>query len=537
MSDLLTRAKEIKNATEIGENTAERVGGVMVDTINAITSLQERAVLHEDSLTTHGKQIAALQTKVQDVIYTNQDQQEAINAQAAGLTEAERRIQEHTTQVNSHEERLTEVERVGAALLPYLEELCAYGVQFDTSVSSPSCTRIGNTDLHKSLPIHNRMKGCLLADDGSVTEYLNPASWEGQPRDGSRGQVMVELPAHYRKFETEGTIRRVKISELPLPGYHLVPKQYVSAYEATVQRSTTKLCSVANSDADYRGGNNTSSYDGTYRSLLGRPATSISRTNFRAYARKRNTTTTEWNCMTYDIQKELYWLFVIEYATLNSQADYNAAKDANGYMQGGLGDGVTTLSGWGEFNGYNPIIPCGHTDSLGNASGIVAYTVKDSANADLKTFNVPRYRGVENPFGHIWQWTDGVNVRISPTSANGGDDLSKTFICSDPALFTDSSYNGYSHVGNEARAEGYAKSHIFGEYGEIIPDAVGGGSTTYMCDYHYTNIPTSEALRGVLFGGSAHSGAYAGFGSASSYNAPSYTYAYLGSRLCFIPAN
>ena len=98
------------------------------------------------------------------------------------------------------------------------------------------------------------MKGCLLADDGSVTEYLNPASWEGQTRDGSRGQVMVELPAHYRKFETEGTIRRVKISEYPLPGYHLVPKQYVSAYEATVQRSTTKLCSVANSDADYRGG-------------------------------------------------------------------------------------------------------------------------------------------------------------------------------------------------------------------------------------------------------------------------------------------
>ena len=426
-----------------------------------------------------------------------------------------------------------------AALLPYLEEQCAYGVQFNTSVSSPSCTRIGNTDLHKSLPIHNRMKGCLLADDGSVTEYLNPASWEGQTRDGSRGQVMVELPAHYRKFETEGTIRRVKISEYPLPGYHLVPKQYVSAYEATVQRSTTKLCSVANSDADYRGGANTSSYDGTYRSLLGRPATSISRTNFRAYARKRNTATTEWNCMTYDIQKELYWLFVIEYATLNSQAAYNAAKDANGYMQGGLGDGVTTWDGtsWSNFNGYNPFIPCGHTDSLGNASGIVAYTVKDSANADLKTFNVPRYRGIENPFGHIWQWTDGVNVRISPTSANGGDDLSKVFVCSDPALFTDSSYNGYSHVGNEARAEGYAKSHIFGEYGEIIPDAVGGGSTTYMCDYHYTNIPTSEALRGVLFGGAAHNGANAGFGYASSNDAPSATHADIGSRLCFIPAN
>lgn len=426
-----------------------------------------------------------------------------------------------------------------AKLLPYLEDECAYGIQFDTSVSSPTCTRIGNTDLHKTLPIQSRMKGCLLADDGSVNEYLNPSSWEGHTRDGSRGQVMVELPAHYRKFETSGTIRRVRISEYPLPGYHLVPKQYVSAYEASVQRSTTKLCSVANNDADYRGGNNNASYDGTYRSYLGRPATVISRTNFRAYARKRNTATTEWNCMTYDIQKELYWLFVIEYATLNSQAAYNAAKDANGYMQGGLGDGVTTWDGtsWSNFNGYHPFVPCGHTDSLGNKSGTVAYNVLDSAGATLKTFNVPRYRGVENPFGHIWQWTDGINVRISPTAENGGDDLSKVFVCSDPSKFNDSNYTGYSHVGNEARAEGYAKSHIFGEYGEMIPDAIGGGSTTYLCDYHYTNIPTSETLRGVLFGGYAIYGADAGFASAYTNRVPSNTYARIGSRLCFIPAN
>ena len=93
-----------------------------------------------------------------------------------------------------------------------------------------------------------------------------------------------------------------------------------------------------------------------------------------------------------------------------------------------------------------------------------------------------------------------------------------------------------SHVGNEARAEGYVKSVIFGEGGEIMPDVVGGGSTTYFCDYHYTNIPTSEALRGVLFGGYASYGANAGFGSARSNGTPSGTNAAFGSRLCFIPA-
>ena len=79
------------------------------------------------------------------------------------------------------------------------------------------------------------------------------------------------------------------------------------------------------------------------------------------------------------------------------------------------------------------------------------------------------------------------------------------------------------------------KSVIFGEGGEIIPDVVGGGSTTYFCDYHYTNIPSSgEVLRVVLFGGGAADGAGAGLAYASSGSAPSATPATVGSRLCFI---
>lgn len=426
-----------------------------------------------------------------------------------------------------------------ASLLPYLEDDCSYGVEFDITVSSPTCTRIGNTDLHKSLPVHSRMKGCLLDNDGNVVEYLNPTDWTGNVLDGTRGQVMVEIPAHFRKFETDGNKRRVRISELPLAGYHQVPKCYVSAYEATVERSTLTLASVKNTGADYRGGNNNAEWDGTYRSLLGMPATAISRTNFRNYARKRKATTTEWNCMTYDIQKALYWLFVVEYATLNSQAAYNPQLTAEGFRQGGLGAGVTTLNGtlWSTFNGYYPVIPCGTTDSLGNGTGEVLYTMPteyDSSNEI--TVQVPRYRGIENPFGHIWQWTDGINVRISPTEANGGDELSKVYVCSDPSKFKDNGYDGYSHVGNEARTDGYVKQIIFGEYGEIMPQVVGGGSTTYHCDYHYTNIPTAETLRGVLFGGAAYGGALAGFASARSNNAPSAAYAGFGSRLCFLPA-
>ena len=423
-------------------------------------------------------------------------------------------------------------------LLPYLEEECSYGVQFDTTIASPTCERVGNLALHKSQPIQSRMKGCLLDDNGQVVEYLDPRDWTGQVRDGSRGQVMVEIPMHYRKFETNGTKRVVRLSEHPLPGYHQVPQMYVSAYEASIERSTGKLCSVVNEATDYRGGNNNANYDGTYRSFLGRPVTSISRTAFRTAARKRKSGSSEWNCYLYQVHKALFWLFTVEYATLNSQAAFNAELTSEGYRQGGLGAGVSDWSGsdWSNFNGYYPFVPCGHTDTLGNTTGVVAYTAYNADGSELKTSNVPRYRGVENPFGHIWKWTDGINVRISPTEANGGDNLSKVFVCEDPSKLNDTNYNGYKHVGNEARTEGFVKEIIFGEEGEIMPSLVGGGSTQFFCDYHYTNIPTTETLRGVLFGGNADHGAYDGLAVANSAGAPSYSSTYIGSRLCFIPA-
>ena len=422
-------------------------------------------------------------------------------------------------------------------------ELNSYGIEFDTTVSDPTCTRVGNMSLHRTLPIQSRMRGCILDDDGNVVEYLPQNSWVSSTRDGSKGQVMVEVPEHWRRCLTNGTKRRVDLAEEELPGFRHVPRTYVSAYEATVDRTTAdklKLCSVVNTTANFRGGNNNATLDDTAKSQLGMPATSISLTDFRTYARNRKSGGTGWNIYTYQAHRTLFWLFTVEYATLNSQAAFNAQPTAEGFHQGGLGDGVTTISGsdWNTLNGYYPFVPCGLTDSLGNRTGVVEYTINNEAESSpiIKTFQVPRYRGVENPFGHIWQWTDGINVRISPDADKGGDGLSKVFVCSDPSKFNDSNYDGYSHVGNEARAEGYVKEVIFGEGGEIMPKVVGGGSTTYFCDYHYTNIPTTETLRGVLFGGNANAGADAGFASALSYYAPSDTGTYFGSRLCFIPA-
>jgi hypothetical protein len=420
-----------------------------------------------------------------------------------------------------------------ATLLPYVEDQCAYGIEWNTTISTTPRTRVGNMAFHRSLPIQARMRGCLLTDAGKVVEYLSPANWSAYTRDGSRGQVMVELPAHYRKFETVGTVRRAWVSDYPLPGYHRVPLMYISAYEATMERSTGKLCSIANMGIDFRGGNNQADWDGTYRTVLGRPVTNKSRTAFRAAARLRGAGT-QWNCLDYNAYKSLYWLYQVEYANGNCQAAFNAAKDNNGYTQGGMGNGVTTLTNaeWTTLNGRYPFVPCGTTDSLGNASGEVAYEVMNADGGVVKTIMAARYRGVENPFGHIWKWTDGVNVEVK-TEADGG--TSKLYVATNPGDYVDNGYTNYQLRGLEARAEGYTKELVFGEQGEPVAAAVGAGSTTYWCDYHYTNV-ASSSLRGLLFGGGADYGANAGFSSAASSCVPSAAGANVGSRLCFIPS-
>ena len=414
-----------------------------------------------------------------------------------------------------------------------------YGIEWDTTVSNPKPTRIGKMELHKELPLQSMMRNCILKNDGSVAYYLHANDSTKQDNGaaadltGATGQMETELPDMYVRFETDGNKCRHLQSTEPLPGFHLWRKGYIGSVEATVQRSTTTLASVCNTDADYRGGNNDATRDGTYRTMLGMPATNISLTNFRAYARKRGST--EWNCNLYRLHKMMWWLFAVEYANFNSQADFNAALDENGYHQGGLGAGVTTWDGtsWNNYNGYYPLVPCGVTNSLGNHTGTVDYNVIGSDGSTVKTFAVPRYRGVENPFGHIWKWTDGCKCIIQ-SEASGG--LSKFYVCDNPANFTSSGTTNYDYRGNLPRSEGYVKALILGEDGEIMPLAVGGGSTTYFCDYFYTNIPTSgESERGVLFGGSARHGANAGFVYAAAINAAANADANIGSRLCFDP--
>jgi hypothetical protein len=405
-----------------------------------------------------------------------------------------------------------------------LEDIYSYGVEWDSTVADPTLTRIGNPLLHKSLPIQSQYKGCV-ANGAEINYYLNPNDWSQKADetpsvlDGTDGTVRVHIPKFYGKSGVEGTKRWVRMSTIKMDNTWIeIPEMLVDAYRSTVDTTvsaTPKAVSVVNTTAQFRGGGNRTANDtyldtDAFRSDLGKPRTNISRANMRTYATNAGS---EMLC--YEYYKWIfYWAWVVEYATLNSQKAYTADLTAEGYHQGGLGDGVTTWNGdWNTYNGYYPLTPCGYCNDIGNFTGvkdlvIPETVINESTTVASKTFKVPRWRGFDNPFGDIWTNLDG--IILERTAAN---QPSSVYTTTDPTAFgDDNTAKGKMTVaGTEIASDGRIKDYDLGETGEIIPSVVGGSATTYMCDYHYCNA-SSTALRTLVVSGNAYNGGYAGLG-------------------------
>lgn len=423
-----------------------------------------------------------------------------------------------------------------------LEDIYSYGVEWDSTVADPTLTRIGNPLLHKSLPIQSQYKGCV-ANGAEINYYLNPNDWSQKADetpsvlDGTDGTVRVHIPKFYGKSGVEGTKRWVRMSTIKMDNTWIeIPEMLVDAYRSTVDTTvsaTPKAVSVVNTTAQFRGGGNRTANDtyldtDAFRSDLGKPRTNISRANMRTYATNAGS---EMLC--YEYYKWIfYWAWVVEYATLNSQKAYTADLTAEGYHQGGLGDGVTTWnSDWNTYNGYYPLTPCGYCNDIGNFTGvkdlvIPETVINESTTVASKTFKVPRWRGFDNPFGDIWTNLDG--IILERTAAN---QPSSVYTTTDPTAFgDDNTAKGKMTVaGTEIASDGWIKDYDLGETGEIIPSVVGGSATTYMCDYHYCNA-SSTALRTLIVGGGAVYGGDAGLGCFYSGNGVGYAYADVGFR-------
>ena len=380
-----------------------------------------------------------------------------------------------------------------------------YGVEQDETQASPDWKRIGNMRLHATLPVQSSLKGVLLKSDKTVNYYLKADDWSKKSDGtesvltGADGNVMVRKDADtFWKFEKVENINRVKCSLYPLPGFKKIRKWNIGAYEAKLV--STKLSSVAG--------------------VL--PTTSRSEIQFRADARANGSGfNQQWN----EPYTEIIWMFIVEYATSNCQKAVNYTLTAEGYKQGGLGNGVSTAVGaeWNTFNAYNPFITCGASDSLANGSGEVSVVIANFGGAGVnRTFTVPRYRGIENLFGHIWKYVDGVSLNHLAATR-------EIWIFDDPALIADNT-SVNARLAGLLPESGYVKTIQFGANGDIIPKSTGGSSATYFCDN--LSVPTlGIGWKSMLSGGYAYAGAAAGPLFANTYYSVHETGTLVGARL------
>ena len=413
-------------------------------------------------------------------------------------------------------------------------DLLSYGVEWDITVADPELTRIGNPLLHRSLPIQSAYRGCV-ANGNVINYYLDPNDWSKKADgtnsvlDGTDGSVRVHTPKFYGKGGEDGNKRWVRISTIQIDSSWIeIPELLVDAYRCTVDQTDAenlKTASVVNTTTQFRGGDNSTTYDqylesDQFRTLLGKPRTNVTRANMRTYAKNAGS-----ELLSYELYKWIfYWAWVIEYATFDSQATYNAELTSEGYHQGGLGAGVTSgnYNHWEYYNNTNPVTPCGYLNEFGNGTGIkemtcVMPTTSGGDSTQSYTFQVPRWRGFDNPFGDIWTNLDGIVIDTPTTGVSDTGVLPTAYIITDPEKYTDNLEEAKTNAVRslqQPHGEGYIKEWHIGVNADMIPKAVGGTSSTYMCDYYWVNYDdTPETL---LVGGRLDVGSNAGLGCFNS---------------------
>lgn len=406
-----------------------------------------------------------------------------------------------------------------------LEEFDWYGVSWSETSSNPDCIRIGNMDMHRSLPIQSMMKPFAFQTQPLYKDQFVPMkenfseAMYGHVNNGEAGQVastvnvMIKIPEFwYVDDYTPGTkTHNLKICPHAKPGWYHHKEAYVSAYEAFNFDNKGRLVSM--------------------RSVV--PTVNFNRTNGRTWARANGFDgEAKWNLYTYEEHRAICHLFLVEYATRNSQKAVNTELTPEGFRQGGLGSGCTT--GTATINGAQTwsFIPTGSSDSLGSGSGEVTVTIQQTdqsgSNTSTITRKCNRYRGIENPFGHIWKHTDDIISKYEAPYRTWYKSVK-------PDQFATNKNNSYKPLCSVDNVNVGYKTEIKATPAcDFFSMSVSDGSeTTYWCDYNWDNTDTSEHC--LLIGGHSDDGGAAGLFYLASGHGVGYSYAYFGSRLTYLP--
>lgn len=219
------------------------------------------------------------------------------------------------------------------------------------------------------------------------------------------------------------------------------------------------------------------------------PLASITRASARSGAKSKGS---GWYEYDYASWCAIGLLYIVEYADWNTQSK--------------IGKGYTN-------SGNSSAISSGGTDSMTYHTGRASGT--DGATA-------VQYRHIENPWGNVYDWVDGVNF-------NGGT----VYVCTDPTKYADDTSAGYTNAGTRTTSSGYISALGTSTTAPwaIYPSSAGGSETTYIPDYSWA----SSGWLVLYVGGRWFGGSDAGLFYFNGINSSSNSSSNIGARLLFVP--
>lgn len=401
----------------------------------------------------------------------------------------------------------------------YLNTPMYYGVSWDESADTYVRTgslaglAAGSKPLEALLHVQAKMRRCVINDAGVVQYYLcatNSAYKEdgitASVLTGADGQVMVEIPKFWYRHSYAGTTHTWEVSPISLAGFDVNPAFmsgateldyiYAGAYEGILFDTSTGLYdSYATGDVlDF-----TATTGDKLSSVTAKvPVSNGTRANFRAIAANRGP---GWTQELYDMRSAVQLLYLTEYASFNSQSV--------------LGLGICNVNDWAATS-YYPFAPSGNSNGIGNATGNTAGAVAGTASEASKYMS---YRGIENFYGHLWKWLDGIN-----TNSN------RSYICNVAANLADDTASNYTDIGiNNKADDGYQNTLLNISRGFLPANTADADAATKITDYYYQ----AAGWRVASSGGSAADAVYDGAFCLILYYDSAGLSARFGARLWF----
>ena len=219
------------------------------------------------------------------------------------------------------------------------------------------------------------------------------------------------------------------------------------------------------------------------------------RGEFRQVAANRGAGWHQWN---FAANWAVQLLFLIEHETFNSQSIY---------------EGITNWSS-GDRDAITPntrnrsVVQTGASLEAGNASTF------SSTSGDASS--VFSYRGIENFYGNIWKFEDGINIHDN-----------HPYVAYLPQNFADDTQSNYLDLGVTMPASNGYQEQIHDTVG-LITSEVGASDSTYLTDYYWQN----PDWRVALSGGYSRNGSRAGFAARRANYSSSARNSLIGSRAC-----